>query len=80
MDVVNNLQEMTDHAVFAYSDEIIVELRGQTADGEFTAITYQFKPVQTDAERVQPHDSIDSAYEETVGNILAKAGYKLTIE
>lgn len=70
--------EINDYSVFTYPDEIIVELRGRTAEGEFITITYQFKHAQTDTETVQPRDSIDSSHEETICEILAEAGYELS--
>lgn len=76
--MVKELQEITDHSVFTYPDEVIVELRGETADGEFTVITYQFEPVQSDTERVRPRDSVNGGYEDTVRDVLAEAGFELT--
>jgi hypothetical protein len=76
--LVKELHEITDHSVFTYPDEIIVELRGETTDGEFAAITYQFEPVQSGTERLKPRDSIDDDYEDAVRDVLVEAGYELT--
>lgn len=78
MYVVNDLGEITDHSVYTYPDEILVELRGQTPEGEFTAITYQFEPAESNPEAVQPREPIDDADEEALVEILAEAGYELT--
>lgn len=76
--MVEELQEITDHSVFTYPNEIIVELRGRTADGEFTAITYQFEPIQSEMERIKPRDSIDDRHEDAIRDVLAGAGYEFT--
>ena len=75
--MVKELHEITDYSVFTYPNEIIVELRGQTTDGKFTAISYQFELTSSDAKRVQPRDSVDEDHEGTIYDALSEAGYEL---
>lgn len=75
--MVEELQEITGHSVFTYPNEIIVELCGKTADREFTAITYQFEPIQPETEQIKPRDSIDESHRDAVSDILDEAGYEL---
>ena len=71
----DSLTEITTHSVFTYSNEVVVEIHGYTADGEFTAITYQFSPTETDEMQLKPRGPIDSAHEDEVQTILAEKGY-----
>lgn len=71
------LTEITDHSVFSHPNEIMVELRGYTAEGEFTAITYQFEPTGDEESQVRARGSIERAHEGTVRDVLTDAGYTL---
>ena len=71
----DDLTEITNHSVFTYLTEVVVEIHGYTADGEFTAITYQFSPTETDETQLQPRKPIDNTHEEDVQSILADQGY-----
>lgn len=71
-------EEISAHSVFTYADEITVELRGRTADGEFAVLTYQFEPAADDETRVRPRGSTSGVPEETLREILDDAGYTLT--
>ncbi|MFC6823780.1 hypothetical protein [Halopelagius fulvigenes] len=71
----DSLTEITNCSVFSYSNEVLVEVHGYTEDGEFTAITYQFSPTETDEMQLQPRGQIDSAHEDEIQNILAEKGY-----
>lgn len=74
------MNEVTDYSVFAYLDEIIVELRGRTAEGEFTSVTYQFELTRVGEDRVRPCDTIDSAHEDTIDVAVSEAGYEIETE
>jgi hypothetical protein len=76
--VAEELTEITDDSVFTFPDEILVELRGRTTDGEFVTHTYQFEPVLGTDKQVEPRGQINSAHEEALREILADAGYTLT--
>lgn len=75
--MAKELHEITDYSVFTYPNEIIVELWGQTADGEFTTISYQFELTSSGTKRVQPRDPVDDAHEDTIYDALSEAGYEL---
>ncbi|QCS44632.1 hypothetical protein [Natrinema versiforme] len=74
---MKEIHEVTGHSVFTYPSEIVVELRGQTIDEEFTSITYQFEPIRSGSEQVQPREPIDDSHRNIVDNALAEAGYEL---
>ena len=71
------MHEVTSHSVYTYPEEIIVELRGQTADGEFTAISYQFEPTSPEAKQVQPRESVDDVHKDVIREALAESDYEL---
>lgn len=71
------LTEITNHSVFTYTNEIIIELRGYTAEGEFTVVTYQFEPIEQEGSHVQPREPLDGPHEEHLQDVLTDAGYTL---
>jgi hypothetical protein len=60
--------------VFDYSQEVIVELHGQTPDGEFEAVSYTFR-VDPDVKRELQPPEIDAAHQEAVWETLAETDY-----
>ncbi|MFC7138737.1 hypothetical protein ACFQMA_02660 [Halosimplex aquaticum] len=59
--------------VFDYRRDVIVELHGETPDGEFEAVTYVFRDDPDDAGLQSPE--IDEAHEAIVYDALADADY-----
>lgn len=74
---VTEFRKISDHSVFTYPNEVTVELRGETNDGEFAAITYHLEPAEQDTNRVRPRDPIDRNHAEPIREALTNAGYKL---
>lgn len=68
--------DVSNAQVFDYSGEVLVELHGRTADGEFEVVSYAFTPADDDETRLRSPD-IPSAHEDPVRETLAEEGYEL---
>ncbi len=62
--------------VFDYQRNVIVELHGETAEGEFDAVSYVFRDDSGDAGLRPPE--IADAHEAAVYEALDDAGYTIT--
>lgn len=63
--------------VFDYQRDVIVELHGETPNGEFEAVSYVFRDdPDEEAERLQSPE-IDDAHEDAVYEALADTDYEI---
>lgn len=62
--------------VFDYQQEVIVELHGQTPEGEFEAVSYAFRVVSDGEEGLRPAE-VDAEHEEVVKEALAETDYSV---
>lgn len=63
--------------VFDYRREVIVELHGQTPDGEFEVVSYTFTADPDEKRRLRSPE-VPAAHEEVVDEALAETDYTLT--
>jgi len=68
--------DVSNTRLFENRREVIVELHGWTADGEFGVVSYAFTPVP-DADAQLRAPEIPSAHEEVVLQALTETGYTL---
>lgn len=66
--------DVSNAQVFDYRREVIVELHGRTAAGEFEVVSYAFRQDPDDETRLCSTDVADS-HEAVVHETLAEAGY-----
>lgn len=67
--------EIENTRVFDYQREVIVELHGRTASGEFEVVSYAFTE-GVEGTRLQ-HPEIPSPHEEIIREALAETDYTL---
>lgn len=66
---------ITGRSVYTYADELIVELTGVDADGDFVVISFQFDYSEA-SETVTPKGPVERPYRTEVRRGLTEAGFR----
>ena len=69
--------DVTNAKLFDYQREVVVELHGETADGEFDVVSYRFRQDPDEDGLLQFQGSFEGAHEDAVRDELDRQGYAL---